>query len=74
MKDEFAMITSLPEVTGKIHKQMIIPYKLGNITIIVDIMGKLSNEVDFNNLNQEGIEEFMKNSHGKIAAENTISS
>ena len=61
-----AMITSLPEVIEKKCKRMNIAYKLGDVTIIVDILEKLTSELDVNNPKPEGTVEFIKNVTGKL--------
>ena len=61
-----AMITSLPEVIEKKCKRMNIAYKLGDVTIIVDILEKLTSELDINNPKPEGTVEFIKNVTGKL--------
>ena len=45
---------------------MNIAYKLGDVTIIVDILEKLTSELDVNNPKPEGTVEFIKNVTGKL--------
>ena len=51
------MITSLPEVIEKKCKRMNIAYKLGDVTITVDILETLTSELDVNNTKPNHINE-----------------
>ena len=61
-----AIVTSLPEVLDKKCTRMGINYKLGDVTIIVDMLTKLAYEIDPNNPKPAGSVEYMKNNTGKM--------
>lgn len=61
-----AIVISLPEVLDKKCTRMGIPFKRGDVTVIVDMLTKLANEIDIATPKPAGSVEYIRNNSGKM--------
>lgn len=61
-----AVITSLPEKISKKCTRMGVSYKIGDVTIIVDMLTKASKENDTENSRTVGTVDYVRNVTGKM--------
>jgi hypothetical protein len=61
-----AIVTSLPEVLNKKCIHMTVPFKRGDVTVVVDMLMKLANETDIQNPKPVGTVEYVKNNTRKM--------
>jgi hypothetical protein len=54
-----AIVTSLPEVLDKKCKRATVTFKRGDVTVVVDMLSKLANEIDINNPKPAGTVEYV---------------
>jgi hypothetical protein len=61
-----AIVTSLSEVLNKKYIHMTVPFKRGDVTVVVDMLIKLANETDIQNPKPVGTVEYVKNNTRKM--------
>ena len=61
-----AIIVSLPEVLEKKCPRLHITYKIGDVTVIVDFLTKVVNDINVDNPRPIGAADLIRNNEGKM--------
>lgn len=59
-----ALITSLPEVIGKKCQRMGVPFKIGDVTVVIDILKRVEREEETMNQTPEGFTDYQRVQRG----------